>query len=94
MRIIRTSLMMIRTRFWVFGVAAGALVSTAVTLIIVTWEWLENPGGVFRNESTTNWPFIVDTAISWFVPLFIYTAIVASFARLAWSVFMSRRSDD
>ena len=64
----------------------GAVVSTAVTVIVVIWEWLENPGGIFHNELGTNWNFVVDTAISWFVPTFVYAALLVSGLHIAWSV--------
>lgn len=73
-------------RPWWLGIAAGAAISSAVTAIVVVWEWLENPGGIFRGESGTNWGFVFDTAISWFVPTFIYAALVASGLHLAWSL--------
>ena len=71
---------------WWLGLAAGAAISSTVTVVIVVWEWLENPGGIFRGESGTNWGFVFDTAISWFVPTFIYAALFASALHLAWSV--------
>ena len=76
---------------WWLGIALGAVVSTAVTLVIVIWEWLENPGGIFRDESATNWEFILDTAVSWFVPTFLYVAVLASALHLAWSGFKRLR---
>ena len=78
------------TATWWFGIAAGAVVSLTVTLIIVVWEWLENPGGIFRDENGTNWNFILDTAISWFVPTFILVGIIASAAHLLWSLIRNR----
>ena len=73
-------------RPWWLGLAAGVAISSTVTVIIVIWEWLENPGGIFRGESGTNWGFVFDTAISWFVPTFVYAALFASALHLAWSV--------
>jgi hypothetical protein len=70
--------------FWWLGLAVGVVVSFIVTLIIVIWEWLENPGGIFRSEIGTNWNFVFDTATSWFVPTFIYVALIASALHLAW----------
>ncbi len=54
------------------------VVSIVLTLIIVIWEWLENPGGIFHDQQGTNWHFVYDTAISWFVPTFIYVAIISA----------------
>ena len=71
---------------WWLGLAAGASVSSTVTVIIVVWEWVENPGGIFRSEAGTNWGFILDTAFSWFVPTFVYVAVIVSVSHLAWRV--------
>jgi hypothetical protein len=79
---------MLVTTIWIrslrFGIAAGALIAAGVTVIMVVWEWLENPGGIFRGESGTNWGFVLDTATSWFIPTFIYAAVVAFVACLVW----------
>jgi hypothetical protein len=73
-----------KPRRWWLGLAVGAAVSAAVTLVITIWEWLENPGGIFHDETGTRWNFVVDTAVSWFVPTFIYVAVIASALHLAW----------
>jgi hypothetical protein len=73
-------------RPWWLGLAVGVAISSTVTVIIVIWEWLENPGGIFRGDGGTNWGFVFDTAISWFVPTFVYAALFASALHLAWSV--------
>ena len=62
----------------------GTFVSATVTLIVVVWELIENPGGIFRNEHGTNWQFVFDTAISWFVPTLVYAAVIVSIAQLLW----------
>ena len=71
---------------WWLGLAVGAGVSSTVTVIVVVWEWLENPGGIFRNEFGTNWNFVFDTAISWFVPTFVYATLIAAGLQITWSV--------
>lgn len=75
---------------WWFGPVTGVAVSLAVTLFVVTWEWLENPGGIFRGEAGTNWGFVLDTAISWFVPVFVSAAVLVSALQLLWWL-VSRR---
>ena len=80
-----------RGNFLWFGIATGAVMSFAVTLIVVVWEWLENPGGIFHNKNETNWGFVIDTAISWFVPTFIHFAVIASIGHLLWSAIRKRR---
>ena len=71
---------------WWLGLAVGAALSSTVTVVVVIWEWLENPGGIFRGEFGTNWNFVFETAISWFVPTLVYAALVASGLHIAWSV--------
>jgi hypothetical protein len=80
--------------FWWLGLAVGAIVSSSVTVIVVVWEWLENPGGIFHSEVGTNWEFVFDTAISWFIPTFIYATIIASVLHLAGSFIEQRRRKD
>ena len=60
-----------------FGLLSGVLVSVLVTSVITAWEWLENPGGIFRGAEGTNWNFVLETAISWLVPTLVWTTIVA-----------------
>lgn len=81
----------IQTKFWWFGIAVGTVVSLTITLIVVIWEWLENPAGIFHNGNGTNWNFVLDTAISWFVPTFIHVAVIAAIAHLLWSAIRRRR---
>jgi len=79
---------------WWLGLAVGAIVSSSVTVIVVIWEWLENPGGIFHSGAGTNWRFIFDTAMSWFIPTFVYATIIASVLHLAWSLIEKRRHKD
>lgn len=71
-------------RRWWIAPATGALVSAIVTVIVVIWEWIENPGGIFHSELGTNWQFVSDTAISWFVPTLVYVTVIVSVSQLAW----------
>ncbi|PKG72828.1 hypothetical protein CXF83_02740 [Shewanella sp. Choline-02u-19] len=75
----------IKNHFWFLGLLVGLSVSSVVTLIIVLWERLENPNGIFYNDGGTNWQFIFDTAISWFVPIFVYVSLVVTVIHLLFS---------
>lgn len=70
--------------YWWVGPATGAIVSAIVTVIVVIWEWIENPGGIFRSQCGTNWQFVLDTAVSWIVPTFVYVTLIASTLLIAW----------
>ncbi len=72
----------IKKHFWLFGLFLGLVISLFVTLVIVTWELLENPNGIFRGGNGINWGFVYDTAQSWFIPIFIYVLVIASAAHL------------
>jgi hypothetical protein len=76
-------------RFWSFGIAIGIAVSLTVTAFVTSWEWIANPGGIFRDTNGTNWQFVYDTAISWLIPTFLYTALATSIVHLSFS---SRRA--
>jgi hypothetical protein len=73
-----------RFSHWWIGPVSGALVSATVTVIVVIWEWIENPGGIFRSELGTNWKHVSDTAISWFVPTFANVAVIVAVSQLVW----------
>lgn len=61
-----------------FAVAIGFVVATLITIIITAWEWIENPGGIFRGPNGTNWQFVFETATSWFIPSFVSIVVVAA----------------
>ena len=65
-------------KFWAFGLCVALLVALSLTLLFTVWNWLENPGNIFRDTAGTNWEFVYATAASWFAPTFLYTFIVAS----------------
>lgn len=72
----------IKKHFWLFGLFSGLVVSLPVTLVIVTWEKIDNSGGIFREKNEINWGFVYDTAESWFIPTFIYVVVLTSAAHL------------
>ena len=56
-----------------FGVATGLVVA-----ITMTWmDWRLNPGGIFRHQEGTNWPIVLETALSWFVPILLCASVLA-----------------
>jgi hypothetical protein len=88
--------LLMKTRFGLFGLGTGAAVATLVTLVMCVWEWLENPGGIFRDASGTHWHFVYDTAVSWFVPVFGWVSILAALGHLVvarlWGYWQNRRA--
>ena len=66
----------INSKFLLVGLLFGAAVAISVTLVICVWEWIENPGGIFRGNAGTNWDFVFDTAVSWLIPTFFYAVVL------------------
>lgn len=71
-----------------FGLIAGLAVTLVVTLVVTIRIWVLNPGSIFQGPDGTNWPFLLDTAWSWFAPLF---PVIAAVAALGWWVNALRR---
>ena len=69
-----------------FGLAVGFGVAALITIIITTWELIENPGGIFRGPGGINWQFVIKTATSWFFPSFASITVVAALGRLIWTL--------
>lgn len=47
-----------------------------LTASVATYlDWSENPGGIFRDSTGTNWAVVWETAISWFVPVLLIVAV-------------------
>ena len=78
--------MKINKHFWLFGLTIGAISASIVTIIITVWEWIENPSGIFHDQNGTNWSFVYDTAISWFVPTFIQVSIISAIMHILFSL--------
>lgn len=62
----------------IFSLAAGTITAFIITSIITVWEWIENPSGIFHGKNGTNWSFVYDTAISWFIPTFINVTLISA----------------
>jgi len=45
----------------------------AMGLLVAAWftfaDWRLNPAGIFRSEAGTHWDVVLDTVVSWFVPV-------------------------
>lgn len=78
---------MLKPKFLFSSLSFGAAVALIVTVVICVWEWIENPGGIFRGDDGTNWGFVFDTATSWLVPTFFYAVVFALLAQLILKIF-------
>ena len=79
--------MFLKKQFWTRIISIGLACATAVAVTFSLLAWLENPGGIFHDEEGTNWEFVFETGISWFVPTFMYvTFIVFIVCLLYWAL--------
>ena len=75
----------LRKHLWSFSLTIGLIFALILTLIIVVWELIENPGEIYFNNNGINWKFIYDLTISWFVPTFIYATVIVAIAQIIFS---------
>lgn len=55
----------------------GATVGLVTAPVMSFLDWRLNPSGIFHSELGTNWPFVWDTWLSWFVPMFAVGSVAA-----------------
>ncbi len=70
-------------RSWILGALIGTAVGFVVALAMSYVDWRHNPQGIFHNELGTNWDILLETAVSWFVPVALLAAVL-SIAVLSW----------
>lgn len=73
------------------GLAVGIVTAVAVSLFFTTWDWIANPGGVFRDAGATKWSVIYDTAASWFWPILIWVTLLVFTTRLIMLLLIRRK---
>lgn len=74
-----------------FGVTLGLATGAASACVFTLWDWLENPGGIFRGEQGTQWFIVLDTVASWFIPTFIALGCLGALAHFVWTYFRYRQ---
>ncbi len=67
-----------------FSLLASGTLAIVVALYFASYSWFENPAGIFRSEEGTNWTFVWDTWISWFLPTLIGLMPPAFLAHIGW----------
>ena len=70
---------------------SALLLATLAALVFTTWDWVQNPGGIFRSQGATNWEFVFDTAASWLVPTFAYSFMASFLLYLVFSKVVGRK---
>lgn len=73
----------------IIGFGAATIVAGIATFL----DWQLNPGGIFRSEAGTNWQFVIDTFMSWFIPVFIAVALLCAAGLLVFASVARRQGD-
>ena len=61
----------ITAALWALTFACG------LAVLMTFWDWLENPSAIFHNAQGTDWQFVWETAISWWLPGWLLALPVA-----------------
>lgn len=75
-------------RYWILGVVIGVAVGLIAAFIMTFLDWRLNPGGIFHNAQGTDWTIVIETAVSWFVPM---SVVVSASALLGLFLFTRLR---
>lgn len=68
---------------WMRGPVIGLVVGAAVGLVMTAIDYGRNPAGIFHDESGVHWNHVLETWISWSVPVALI-AIVVSMVVVFW----------
>ena len=77
-----------KTPLWKLILLDGFAVGFTVAAIMTFLDWRTNPGGIFHSADGTNWRFVAETAISWFIPT---AAIVGALSALRFFIRSRRK---
>lgn len=77
--------LIVRSAYYSIGV------STLIAAVATEWDWLENPAGIFHDETGTNWPIVYDTAISWFLPSLMLAFALITTAAISFRLLRNSR---
>lgn len=66
----------LKYRLWILSLIAGTISGIVVALVMTALDWRLNPSGIFHQEHGTHWPFVFETAISWFIPVFLLVGVL------------------
>ena len=65
-------------RSWLLACLIGAGTGLVIAAAMSFVDWRHNPGGIFHGELGTNWDIVLETAVSWFVPVAFVAAALSA----------------
>ena len=58
-----------KRRLWISGALIGLAAGLVVAGVMTYLDWRLNPGGIFHGTAGTNWPVLLETVWTWFLPV-------------------------
>ncbi|MCB1058310.1 MAG: hypothetical protein KDD11_22650 [Acidobacteria bacterium] len=68
----------LRLKSLIVGGAAAVVLGVAVAAYATFADWTLNPGGIFHDDGGTRWDVVLETALSWFVPVALTVFVVVT----------------
>ena len=69
----------------------GSVVGSLTAAFFAIWDWIENPGGIFRGPDGTSWSIVLETGLSWLIPAFLIVGGGTLVVRIVWLFFYRSR---
>jgi hypothetical protein len=76
-----------------FGLTTGIVTALLITALFTTLDWARNFGGIFQNESGTNWTIVYETALSWFAPSLLLISLIATIGHLVFKGLIQNKGN-
>ena len=70
----------VKPRSWIVGGSVAVVLGLAAATWFTAADWQLNPGGIFRDGNGTRWDVVLETALSWFLPVALIFFILATAA--------------
>jgi len=67
-----------RARSGVLGGTVAIAIGVAVAAAFTISDWKLNPAGIFQDEAGTHWDIVLETAMSWFLPVVLIVLPLAT----------------
>lgn len=72
-------------KYWAYAILLGVTAGFIVASVMSFLDWSLNPSGIYHSDIGTNWQFVWDTWISWFMPACAAGSAVSVPALTWWS---------
>lgn len=68
----------LQRRSWITGGVVALVAGTVTAMVFTVADWRVNPGGIFHGDHGTHWGVVLQTALSWFLPVAVVAFVVVT----------------